>query len=163
MTTFLIASQILVFFHLVFGELTGVSLLWAIKELVYIGRERLKWLRISLWLAFANAVLAWAVGGTYYLFFYPFVKPVIKEGPQPWGHLVIMEAKEHIFLILPVLTFLLAIFAAKRSHALLESPALKKKFLWLTSLATLLVFSMAVLGYLITWGARTALWLKAGL
>lgn len=163
MTTFLITSQILVFFHLVFGELTGVSLLWAIKELVYIGQERLKWLKISLWAAFINAVLAWIVGGTYYLFFYPLVKPVIKEGPQPWGHLIIMEAKEHIFLILPVLTFLLAIFAAKRSHALLENSSLRKKFLWLTSLATLLVFSMAILGYLITWGARTALWLKAGL
>ncbi len=163
MTKFLIVSQILVFFHIVFGELAGASLLWGIKELIYLSQERLKWLRVSLWIAFINIMLAWSVGGIYYLFFYPLVKPVIKQGPEPWAHLVIMEAKEHIFLLLPVLTFLLAIFAKKYGQKLLENALTKKHFLILTALVTFIVFSMAFLGYLITWGARTALWLKAGI
>ena len=104
MTTFLITSQILVFFHLVFGELTGVSLLWAIKELVYIGQERLKWLKISPWAAFINAVLAWIVGGTYYLFFYPLVKPVIKK-TTTLGAFDNHGGERTYLLILPVLTF----------------------------------------------------------
>lgn len=163
MTEFLIASQTLVFFHIAFGEIAGASLLWSVKELMYLSADRVKWLRASLWVAFGGVMMAWVVGGSYYLFYYPQVKSIIKEGPEAWGHLVFTEAKEHIFFFLPVLIFFLAIYVQKRHHVLLERADVRRKFLYLTLFTAALVFSMAVMGYMITWGARTALWLKSGL
>lgn len=163
MTRFLILSQILVFTHIAFGEIAGASLLWSVKELAYLTAERLKWLRISLWVAFGSVMLAWVAGGSYYLFFYPQVKPVIKEGPESWAHLVFTESKEHIFFFLPVLIFLLAMLVQKKGHAVVQHHGLKRKFLYATLFTAAMVFSMAVMGYMITWGARTALWLKSGL
>lgn len=163
MTPFLITSQILVFIHAVFGEIAGASLLWSVKELIYLKSERFKWLRVSYWIAFIGSILAWIAGGSYYLFLYPQVKPVIKEGPEAWGHLVITESKEHMFFLIPVLLFFLAMFAAKRTEKLLTDHKLKNRFLFLTILAALLVFSMAAMGFLITWSARAALWVKSGL
>ena len=163
LTSFLIVSQILVFTHIAFGEIAGASLLWSVKELVSLAPNRLKWLRISNWVAFGSIMLAWIAGGSYYLFLYPIVKPVIKDGPQSWAHLVFTESKEHIFLFLPVLIFVLALFAHRKGSFLLENQNLKRKFLYLTLFAAALVFSMAVMGYMITWGACTALWLKSGL
>lgn len=163
MTRFLILSQILVFLHIAFGELAGASLLWTVKEVVTLKSERLRWLRLSLWVAFVSVLMAWVIGGSYYLFFYQQVKPVINNGPEAWAHGVFTESKEHIFLVLPIIIFILAMFAYKNGSELLEHPALKKKFLILTVLAAIFVFSMAIMGYMITWGARTALWLKSGL
>lgn len=138
-------------------------MLWSIKELFYLRADRLKWLKASLWAAFVSIMLAWVAGGGYYLFLYPQVKPVIRQGPQAWAHLVFTESKEHIFLFLPILIFLLAMFAHKKSNELVEKSSLKNKFMALTFLATAMVFSMAIMGYLITWGARTALWVQSGL
>lgn len=163
MTRFLILSQLLVFLHIACGELAGASLLWGIKEALFLTESRLKWLRASLWIAFAGVMMAWLAGGTYYLFFYPTVKPVIKEGPEAWAHLIFMEAKEHIFFIIPVLLFVLAYFAHVKGKLLLEHPPLRKKFAVLAGFGAILIFSMAIMGYMITWGARTALWLKSGL
>ena len=61
----------------------------------------------------------------------------------------------------PVLIFILAIFVHKKHEVLLHNPSLKKKFMVLTLFTTALVFSMAIMGYMITWGARTALWLTS--
>lgn len=163
MSSFLILSQVVVFIHIAFGEVAGASLLWSVKELAYLTAERMKWLRISLWVAFGTAMAAWMAGGSYYLFLYPQVKPVIQKGPEAWGHLIFTESKEHIFFFIPVLTLFLALFVHYKHHALLQNHSLKKKVLYLTLLTAAFVFSMAVMGYLITWGARTALWVKSGL
>ncbi len=60
--------------------------------------------------AFVTYMLSWFLGGWYYITFYgSVVKPVIKEGPYPWAHLIVMESKEHIFLMLPILTAVLTL------------------------------------------------------
>lgn len=163
MTLFLIKSQIFVFLHVACGELAGASLLWTFKELLHLSADRLKWLKASLWIAFAGVMMAWVFGGGYYLLLYPLVKPVINAGPEAWAHGVFTETKEHLFLFLPILIFLLAVYAQKRGNVLVENKALRKKYLIFVGLTALLVFSMAIMGYMITWGARTALWLQAGL
>lgn len=163
MTSFLIASQILVFLHIAMGELAGASLLWTLKELFYFSADRLKWVRRTVWVAFCGSLGAWIAGGSYYLFFYPLVKPVIKDGPEDWGHLIFTESKEHIFLFIPVLLWVAAVFAQRKGHLLLEDKTLKQRYSLFVALIAILIFSMAFMGYMITWGARTALWVKAGL
>jgi len=163
MTAFLIASQVIVFMHIAFGELTGAMLLWSVKELVYLSADRIKWLKMSLWVSFGSVMLAWVAGGSYYLFLYPQVKAVINTGPETWGHLIFTESKEHIFFFLPVMIFVAAVFAQKRGHSLLGNVRLKRNFTLFVILTALLVFAIAFMGYMITWSARTALWVNSGL
>lgn len=61
-------------------------------------------------IAFTGYMLSWALGGWYYVTYYgSAVKPIIKNGPYPWAHLIVMESKEHIFLMLPILSAVLAL------------------------------------------------------
>ncbi|OHA79978.1 MAG: hypothetical protein A2747_02030 [Candidatus Yonathbacteria bacterium RIFCSPHIGHO2_01_FULL_44_41] len=51
---------------------------------------------------------SWASGAYYYVVYYgKAVKPVILKGAYPWAHQVIMEAKEHIFIMLPFMSLAL--------------------------------------------------------
>jgi len=61
--------------------------------------------------AFVSFMLSWLLGGWYYVTYYSsVVKSIIKSGPYPWAHLIAMEAKEHIFLMLPILTAIIMMF-----------------------------------------------------
>jgi hypothetical protein len=60
--------------------------------------------------AFLITAGCWIAGGYSYLTIYGSqVKPVILEGTQPWAHEIVMEAKEHIFVFLPIIVFALSI------------------------------------------------------
>ena len=53
------------------------------------------------------AILSWLVllpSAILYLVFYPATKTVIKAGSWPWAHTILMEAKEHIGLLLPLIS-----------------------------------------------------------
>lgn len=57
--------------------------------------------------------LSWGSGAYYYVLHYGTeVKPRILEGAYPWVHAVIMESKEHVFLLIPLLV-LAAWFSAR--------------------------------------------------
>ncbi len=61
--------------------------------------------------AFSSFMASWLLGGWYYVTYYgSVVKPIIKSGPYPWAHLIVMESKEHIFLMLPILTAVIMLF-----------------------------------------------------
>ena len=54
--------------------------------------------------AVALFLLSWASGAYYYVVHYgSAVKPRILAGAYPWAHQVMMEAKEHVFLLIPFL------------------------------------------------------------
>lgn len=140
--------------HAIFGEVAAVLFLWTFVELfrgvdrTNVGRVR--WISLA---ALGSLTLAWIVGGNYYLTGYQQVKPIIVEGPQPWGHLVVMEAKEHVFLFLPVLGLLQTI--ALRSREEVTGDA-RYAMLVVTGLLVLTALSMAGLGYLIASSFRAA-------
>lgn len=140
--------------HAVFGEVSAVLFLWTFVE-AYRGIDETnvaRVRRISL-VAVVSLLLAWVVGGNYYLTGYQQVKEVIVAGPQPWSHLVFMEAKEHIFLFLPVLAILHTM--ALRTHDEIVGDA-RYALLVITGLLILTAFLMAGMGYLITSGFRAA-------
>lgn len=140
--------------HAIFGEISAVLFLWTFVELyrgvdqTNVGRVR----RVSL-AALLSLALSWVVGGNYYLTGYQQVRAVILEGPQPWSHLVFMEAKEHIFLFLPVLAVLQTMTLRTQDEVTGDS---RYALLVVTGLLILLAFSMAGMGYLISSGFRAA-------
>src|SRR3989344_6307900 len=93
--------------HAFFGELGIVSFLWVFLETLNPERHRIKRAKIAALVGVVFLFASWIIGGYYYVAYYgPNVKPVIKEGPEPWAHGIFMEAKEHIFLFLPFLSLL---------------------------------------------------------
>ena len=62
-------------------------------------------------LAGLAAILSWLLllpAGILYIMFYPATKTLIKSGPYPWLHSILMEAKEHYGLLLPLIATLAA-------------------------------------------------------
>ena len=53
-------------------------------------------------------LISWATAAYYYVVYYGgAVKPVILKGAYPWAHQIIMESKEHVFILLPFLAIAL--------------------------------------------------------
>jgi len=70
----------------------------------------------------AAAALSWILlfpAGKLYLTFYPATKTLIKAGPWPWAHSIIMETKEHWGFLLPIIATVAAclVFAKKKDES----------------------------------------------
>lgn len=139
--------------HVLLG-LLGVMLSFSVSLLLLKREVSRSVIRYS-WYAATAYVLSWLTGGYYYWFHYGGkVKPVILGGEFKWAHAVIMEAKEHAFLFLPVATVALAIAL----HCMLEdmgtNPALKRAVTGVSVAITVLAVIVTLSGVLITGGAR---------
>ncbi|MBS3174419.1 hypothetical protein J4440_00900 [Candidatus Woesearchaeota archaeon] len=141
--------------HAAFGELGIFAFLWCLVEIININEQRIKRAKIAALIGTFFIILSWIFGGFYYTNYYGNeVKPIIKEGPIPWAHNVIMEAKEHIFLFLPFLSILSTAILFKKSKNL---DKYKKGLIILIAIIILIGFTMAGMGYLISTGARAGL------
>lgn len=141
--------------HVITGVLTTVGLyaLW----LEFLKKNPgIRWLRTTAWGTAILAFISWVSSGWYYVVVYgASVKPVIKAGPFPWAHLVIMESKEHLFLFLPIIALGLAIGSCWiNKDSLLDQPALKKSLIFLSGTATIVGILVTLMGVLISGAVR---------
>ncbi len=141
--------------HAALGELALFCWIWIIVEFLNPSPERLRRARFAALISVATLLVSWMAGGFYYVKIYGAqVKPLIKAGPQPWAHGVIMELKEHVFLFLPFLVMLAAVVVWNAA----PSDATKRKIIiWLAILILIIGFSMAGMGYMISSAARASL------
>jgi hypothetical protein len=150
--------HILIGLHAVFGEIGALAFLWVLVELLSPTESRVRRATTVALIGILFLVLAWVVGGYYYLTDYgALVKPVIKAGPLPWAHSVITETKEHVFLFLPFLSF--AVWGALKRYGdeIVHNRKLSVAILILAGLIVLIAFSMAGMGFIISSGFRAAL------
>jgi hypothetical protein len=129
--------------HVIIGIL-GVGASYAILLTLLKRKPNLSLLRIYSLTTFLSFLISWGTGGYYYVFRYgDEVKPVIKEGLYPWAHTLFMEAKEHIFLFLPVMAFttLLALWAY--GEGIVENNTLRRALI-------LIAVMMVIFGTFIT-------------
>lgn len=109
----------------------------------------------STWSGFFFFFLSWITGGYYYVAYYgSSVKPVIKAGPAPWAHSVIMETKEHLFLLLPFLSLVVALAVWSLGGDLDQRPRLKKSLAGLSQWILILAVLMSVGGTIISSAVR---------
>ena len=78
--------------------------------------ERIK--KLSLAVAIL-IVLAYIIGGYWYVVFYGYDRDIIKAGQWPWAHNYFMEVKEHLFFMMLLLGIYLPI-AVYRNTPLME-------------------------------------------
>ncbi len=140
--------------HVILG-LISVILLYALllgllkKE---INIDTLK--RLSLF-NFLALVASWVSGGYYYVLYYGAnVKPVIMKGAYTWAHAVIMEAKEHVFLMLPFASLALLVVLYLCPEDIKNNENVKHALVGLVAVLVIVSTLMAISGVLISGGAR---------
>lgn len=134
--------------------LAGFIATYAILMALFKKESSIKILRFSSALAFLSYLASWFTGGYYYVLRYGSeVKPVIKAGDNPWAHAFFMETKEHLFLLLPILTFVLALVFFLRGDDVVSSGKMKQVVIYITVLTAILALFITASGVLISGSA----------
>lgn len=127
--------------HVLFG-LFGIFFFAAVGLSLLKKKNDFRLLAMESFFGFLSIALAWISGGYYYVTHYgKQVKPVINAGPYPWAHSIFMEWKEHLFLFLPFLSFIVFVALALGSF--------KKENPWTREIAGL-TWMIVILGIIMT-------------
>jgi len=150
--------ELLIGSHAFLGEAGAVAFVWVLVEVIGGSDANINRARIAAAIGVALFFLSWIVGGFYYVEYYgSLVKPLIKEGPQPWAHSIVTETKEHIFLFLPFLSLLTLGFIEYYKSRIGSDRYVRSALIIMSATVVLLAFTMAGLGFLISSGYREAI------
>lgn len=147
-------NELLLMAHVSFGVLCLLATVWVFVDTLQASEAnlaRIKWLSR---LAASAMWLAFLVGGWWYVTLYPADKAIILKGPWPFAHNLFMETKEHLVILLLLLTTYLPIVAADN---LATNKAARKLTLWVAALIVLLALTMEGEGAFIAMGVKVAL------
>ncbi|OEU41219.1 hypothetical protein BGV40_16170 [Methanosarcina sp. Ant1] len=151
-------TKSLVLFHSISGGLAALALVWIILEMLHPTDKGLARARIASYLAaFLITAGCWIAGGYNYLTVYGSqVKPVILAGPHPWAHAIVMEAKEHIFVFLPLIALTLSItLSVLNRDTFLHDPKFRRALTMIACLALFMVLLMFLMGAIISNAGQT--------
>ena len=114
-------SEALIFPHVGAGVIGIVAAAVLMAETMVSSQPRISRVRLIAWFIAFNIWLSFLFGGFWYLNGYGASKEIILDGEWPWAHQVVMEAKEHLFLVVLLGASLLPIIAedcARNNYAL---------------------------------------------
>jgi len=146
--------EIVLMIHVLFGMLCIVATVWLFVDVLNASeanQARIK--AVSVGVA-AMMWLSFLIAGYWYLVYYAPDKAIILKGPWPFAHTFFMEMKEHVVIMLLLLTTFLPIAA---SNNLAVNKAAKKVVLWVAGLIGLIGIAMDGAGALIAMGVKVAL------
>jgi len=145
--------------HALIGEVGIFLFIWAFIEMRNISPQKVDFVKRLVAFGTFLFFLSWILGGYYYVDVYGSeIKPVIKEGPRPWAHSIIMETKEHLFLFLPFIS-LASFFFIRRYRDILGTPKgadAQKAILILLGISIVIGILMIIFGYLVSAGFDSA-------
>jgi hypothetical protein len=146
--------EILLMIHVLFGMLCIIATVWLFAEVLNASeanQARIKVLSLgvatTMWLSFL-------IAGYWYVVRYGADKAIILKGPWPFAHTFFMEMKEHVVMMLLLLTTFLPVVAFKN---LAVNKAARKVVLWVAGLIGLIAVAMDGAGALIAMGVKVAL------
>lgn len=147
-------SDIILLAHPIFGVLGIILAVWVFVDALNASPSNAARIRKAAYAVTVFIVLAWVLGGYWYVYYYAADKAVILGGPFPWAHNLIMETKEHLFFVTLILALLLPV-AARANLAANKSA----RTMVLTVAALVVLSGLAVegAGALINFGAKAAL------
>jgi len=148
----------LILIHAICAEIGLFAFLWVLVEMLNPSETRIARAQVAALTGFACLFFAWLVGGFYYVEVYGLhVKPLIKASDAEWVYSIVMEAKEHVFLFLPILASLTAALLYKYDGELIHNRDASVSIVLLAGVIFLLGFSIAGMGAIISSGYRFAL------
>jgi hypothetical protein len=147
-------KEILLMTHVMLGVLTILASLWVFVEALNASEVNLA--RIRLLSRFVPVVMTvgFLIAGYWYVNLYPADKAIILKGPWPFAHDFFMETKEHLVLMLLLLTAYLPIVA---SADLVLNRNVRKLTLCVSALIVLTGLVMEGEGGVISMGVRMGL------
>ena len=105
-------SEVILMAHVLFGVGCLLATLWVLVETLNASPKNLARTHAFSKVAAACMWVAFVVGGYWYVTFYKADKAIILKGPWPFAHNFFMETKEHLVILLLLLTTYLPIAAA---------------------------------------------------
>jgi hypothetical protein len=139
--------------HPTFGVLGIMAALWVFVETLNASEANAVRIRRGALAVTVFIVLAWIVGGYWYVHFYAPEKAIILKGPLPWAHNFVMETKEHLFFIPLVLALYLPLAARQQLY---RNAAARVMVLSVAALIALSGFAIEGGGALISYGVKVA-------
>src|SRR5579883_693026 len=146
-------SNIILFAHPTFGVLGIMAAVWTMVEALNASEANQQRLRLAAGVTTVCILVAWVLGGFWYVNYYYAEKAVILKGPWPWAHNFFMETKEHLFFIPLILALYLPIAAARKLYA---SPAARNMVLAVAALVVLSGLAIEGAGAVINYGVKVA-------
>jgi len=137
-----------------FGMLCIIATVWLFVDALNASEANQARIKV---LSLGVAVTMWIsflIAGYWYLVYYAPDKAIILKGPWPFAHKFFMEMKEHVVIMLLLLTTFLPIVAFNNLAA---NKAARKVVLWVTGLIGLVAVAMDGAGALIAMGVKVAL------
>jgi hypothetical protein len=148
-------TQGLMMSHVVFGVLgilCGVAIFMDTLNANERNLERIKKLSMAVAIFI---VLAYLIGGYWYVVFYGHDRDIIKAGQWPWAHNYFMEVKEHLFFIPLILSLYLPIVTYRND--VLRDENIRKLLLGISALIVLFGLFMEGAGGIISKGVTIGL------
>ena len=147
--------QLMLISHVLLG-LGGVIALYAVWTGLLKAQPNVRVLKRSSLIGLVLIVGSWLTAGYYYTHHYGrVVRAGIVGGPSPWVHEVVMEWKEHVFLLLPFLAALLFVALLTTGDSLAKDAKTKRALTFLAGFTAWLGILVALTGIIISGAART--------
>ena len=146
--------EIILMTLVLFGMLCIIATVWLFVDALNASEANQARIKV---LSLGVAVTMWIsflIAGYWYLVYYAPDKAIILKGPWPFAHKFFMEMKEHVVIMLLLLTTFLPIVAFNNLAA---NKAARKVVLWVTGLIGLVAVAMDGAGALIAMGVKVAL------
>lgn len=134
-------GPLITWIHGFLGMLMVIGLPWSLAELFLLrDRAGLRRLKTIVQVAtIASLISCVILAISLYMVFYPPAKKVIKEGPRPWMHSIVMETKEHFGLLVPLVLFSASSLIGHYSETLIEGKDEKRAVMTLLVIALVLI------------------------
>ncbi|MGL1893054.1 MAG: hypothetical protein OCD02_15575 [Spirochaetaceae bacterium] len=134
--------------HVLFATLGIVLALFVIIKVFKVKQKSNKNIFIISCISTVSICFSYLFGGLLYVLHYGGHKAIIKASEKAWAHGIIMETKEHIFLILILLALMLPPFV--KNSDFLKGKDSKKIVITTALLITILGLFMGYFGSIIT-------------
>lgn len=146
--------EIILMSHVLFGMLCIIATVWLFVDVLNASDSNQARIRV---LSLGVAITMWLsflIAGYWYVVYYGADKAIILKGPWPFAHKFFMEMKEHVVIMLLLLSTFLPIVAFEN---LSVNKAARKVMLWVAGLIGLIAVAMDGSGALIAMGVKVAL------
>ena len=148
------SPDMLLFAHPTFGVLGMLAAVWVFVETLNASASNVARIRWAAIFVAVCVILAWILGGYWYVHFYAPEKAIILKGPWPFAHNLFMETKEHLFFIPLILALYLPIAARDN---LFMNKAARNMVLVVSALIALNSIAIEGAGAVISHGVKVAL------
>lgn len=147
-------AELILMAHVLFGVTCVITTVWVFVDVLNASPSNQIRIRRMSWAAAVFMWLAFVIAGYWYVFDYPVDRAIILKGPWPFAHRFFMETKEHLVILLLLLTTFLPVAAAGN---LATNRDARRVVLWVAGLIVLLGLVVEGDGGIIALGVKVGL------